>query len=191
MCIRDSNYGKALKEILIVAKDIFEAAGRGCDLIGVSEGFSLVLATNESKLEKTDNTLGTDPEEFWQDSNGRLLIDIFNPSGYFGGDGNRFAVDGIDNQYNDLLNLINANGGNYSHPDVQDYIAQAHENDLVNNVLPSYDALVALLASKDARIKLGTYEQRSHFNIPFYVSCLLYTSPSPRDATLSRMPSSA
>ena len=24
-----------------------------------------------------------------------------------------------------------------------------------------------------------------------YISCLLYTSPSPRDATLSRMPSSA
>ena len=30
------------------------------------------------------------------------------------------------------------------------------------------------------------------FYIPFiYITCLLYTSPSPRDATLSRMPSSA
>ena len=30
-------------------------------------------------------------------------------------------------------------------------------------------------------------------NVPatFIISCLLYTSPSPRDATLSRMPSSA
>ena len=27
--------------------------------------------------------------------------------------------------------------------------------------------------------------------VDFYFSCLLYTSPSPRDATLSRMPSSA
>ena len=27
--------------------------------------------------------------------------------------------------------------------------------------------------------------------IPAYMTCLLYTSPSPRDATLSRMPSSA
>ena len=27
--------------------------------------------------------------------------------------------------------------------------------------------------------------------LPYYDSCLLYTSPSPRDATLSRMPSSA
>ena len=28
-------------------------------------------------------------------------------------------------------------------------------------------------------------------NVPHYCACLLYTSPSPRDATLSRMPSSA
>ena len=27
--------------------------------------------------------------------------------------------------------------------------------------------------------------------VPFPIGCLLYTSPSPRDATLSRMPSSA
>ena len=27
--------------------------------------------------------------------------------------------------------------------------------------------------------------------VKFFISCLLYTSPSPRDATLSRMPSSA
>ena len=32
----------------------------------------------------------------------------------------------------------------------------------------------------------------AHFAIgPMYTTCLLYTSPSPRDATLSRMPSSA
>ena len=35
----------------------------------------------------------------------------------------------------------------------------------------------------------------AHFNpavtIGYYITCLLYTSPSPRDATLSRMPSSA
>ena len=31
----------------------------------------------------------------------------------------------------------------------------------------------------------------THLNKPVYNSCLLYTSPSPRDATLSRMPSSA
>ena len=29
------------------------------------------------------------------------------------------------------------------------------------------------------------------YTIPWFVSCLLYTSPSPRDRSLSRMPSSA
>ena len=40
---------------------------------------------------------------------------------------------------------------------------------------------------------LGNLEMRffvTHKNRS-YISCLLYTSPSPRDATLSRMPSSA
>ena len=32
---------------------------------------------------------------------------------------------------------------------------------------------------------------RAHANFAEYTPCLLYTSPSPRDATLSRMPSSA
>ena len=36
----------------------------------------------------------------------------------------------------------------------------------------------------------ASYPNSGDFNLPFY-SCLLYTSPSPRDATLSRMPSSA
>ena len=35
----------------------------------------------------------------------------------------------------------------------------------------------------------GSYWQA--FNAVTYMTCLLYTSPSPRDATLSRMPSSA
>ena len=29
------------------------------------------------------------------------------------------------------------------------------------------------------------------YNLPYYISCLLYTSPSPRDPKTSRMPSSA
>ena len=31
----------------------------------------------------------------------------------------------------------------------------------------------------------------AYFHSDYYYDCLLYTSPSPRDATLSRMPSSA
>ena len=35
------------------------------------------------------------------------------------------------------------------------------------------------------------YYKRNYYKRNYYKSCLLYTSPSPRDATLSRMPSSA
>ena len=38
------------------------------------------------------------------------------------------------------------------------------------------------------KLGLAAYSFKPHFE--FY-NCLLYTSPSPRDATLSRMPSSA
>ena len=41
-------------------------------------------------------------------------------------------------------------------------------------------------------LKLGQGCERLHSRLAGYAySCLLYTSPSPRDATLSRMPSSA
>ena len=40
-------------------------------------------------------------------------------------------------------------------------------------------------------IRLGTQEIFEALNDPEAYTCLLYTSPSPRDATLSRMPSSA
>ena len=46
----------------------------------------------------------------------------------------------------------------------------------------------ARLRSGDAEIRRTIQLQR---NTRYRYSCLLYTSPSPRDATLSRMPSSA
>ena len=38
---------------------------------------------------------------------------------------------------------------------------------------------------------LNKRQVAKHLQDTRYISCLLYTSPSPRDATLSRMPSSA
>ena len=56
------------------------------------------------------------------------------------------------------------------------------------------DDLLPLLATpEDPRIlqaDFGRYTQQS-FSSDLLKFCLLYTSPSPRDATLSRMPSSA
>ena len=52
-----------------------------------------------------------------------------------------------------------------------------------SNLLDSiFDSMVTARA--------GNPDNRLHFGMGLYV-CLLYTSPSPRDATLSRMPSSA
>ena len=53
-----------------------------------------------------------------------------------------------------------------------------HTTDLAE-IITSTVAFLASLAYETKQIRLGTG------------TCLLYTSPSPRDATLSRMPSSA
>ena len=46
-------------------------------------------------------------------------------------------------------------------------------------------------ALADSQAELFVVELVPTCIIILYVTCLLYTSPSPRDATLSRMPSSA
>ena len=51
-----------------------------------------------------------------------------------------------------------------------------------------YDQIIGF-ASKD--IQAGEHVHSHNLEFRDFKSCLLYTSPSPRDATLSRMPSSA
>ena len=52
-----------------------------------------------------------------------------------------------------------------------------------------YDATSALPGTEE---KVGFMAARALEGLPlWHPDCLLYTSPSPRDATLSRMPSSA
>ena len=60
----------------------------------------------------------------------------------------------------------------------------------------SKDALKNILATDDNSLPWDSllFNQRKSIATIYYeghISCLLYTSPSPRDATLSRMPSSA
>ena len=43
----------------------------------------------------------------------------------------------------------------------------------------------------DLKASLDEIQKNSNIDVPRLLTCLLYTSPSPRDATLSRMPSSA
>ena len=49
----------------------------------------------------------------------------------------------------------------------------------------AYSTLAALIA------RMIFFPSGSLNEVDYFISCLLYTSPSPRDATLSRMPSSA
>ena len=48
-----------------------------------------------------------------------------------------------------------------------------------------------ILGVSDPRLHKRWGRAAKHFNKGVWKACLLYTSPSPRDATLSRMPSSA
>ena len=70
-----------------------------------------------------------------------------------------------------------------------------HKTEL-NLILSVYAQKVSQGHWKDYAIDHGEYNAvfsiyRSTFENAFLRICLLYTSPSPRDATLSRMPSSA
>ena len=52
--------------------------------------------------------------------------------------------------------------------------------------------MIELAKLQNGELVYGTYEEvEAHADKNDTCVCLLYTSPSPRDATLSRMPSSA
>ena len=54
-----------------------------------------------------------------------------------------------------------------------------------------YLSYLLLIQNKNFNFKAFFYFQKSVKGGPFTKTCLLYTSPSPRDGLLSRMPSSA
>ena len=55
-----------------------------------------------------------------------------------------------------------------------------------------YDAAgITMSNGKQALVSGRLAKRLAHYQLDSYSDCLLYTSPSPRDATLSRMPSSA
>ena len=66
-------------------------------------------------------------------------------------------------------------------------------NILTNNINPRSGNKITIGGVNDTVSIAGTlsYEDISNVDSVGIITCLLYTSPSPRDATLSRMPSSA
>ena len=64
----------------------------------------------------------------------------------------------------------------------------------VSNYIPNESITVVQIGANDGISGDPLYQlakENKAWNILFVEPCLLYTSPSPRDATLSRMPSSA
>ena len=86
-----------------------------------------------------------------------------------------------------VANDATVKGGTYFPITVKKHL-RAQEIALENELPCVYlvDSGGAFLPSQDE-----VFPDREHFGRIFYNHCLLYTSPSPRDATLSRMPSSA
>ena len=66
---------------------------------------------------------------------------------------------------------------------------------LQNNIMFRFSPLVLWFVRKALLFRymgrLVTYPQKCQFSLSLLFVCLLYTSPSPRDGLLSRMPSSA
>ena len=67
------------------------------------------------------------------------------------------------------------------------------KNNLPNQKISNFnvDAIVVLTGGKGERIIEGYNQIENSNQRKLFISCLLYTSPSPRDLSTSRMPSSA
>ena len=72
----------------------------------------------------------------------------------------------------------------------QNYIPTINISSLVSKDLGSKESLKIIKKIEKACVEVGFFQVIGH-GIDHKKICLLYTSPSPRDGLLSRMPSSA
>ena len=75
------------------------------------------------------------------------------------------------------------------YPGTFDPITRGHE-DLVRRASRLFDQVIVAIAVSSSKRPFFTLDERVEMAHEV-LSCLLYTSPSPRDRTRSRMPSSA
>ena len=65
-------------------------------------------------------------------------------------------------------------------------VQDSKQNDVPAGIMTKCPKCKKIMYTKELNENLNVC-----FNCDHHIACLLYTSPSPRDATLSRMPSSA
>ena len=68
---------------------------------------------------------------------------------------------------------------------------KATNNNSVSIIDTDNGNIAALIYIKDFEFRLGLMQEHFNENYMYSSNCLLYTSPSPRDLSTSRMPSSA
>ena len=74
---------------------------------------------------------------------------------------------------------------------IENPLRLARHEGIVGAAATSQRPQVVANAAEDSRYVSDVVPVGSELAVPIVFGCLLYTSPSPRDATLSRMPSSA
>ena len=74
---------------------------------------------------------------------------------------------------------------------IQEAVAREGLEDLVGEILIPTEQVVELKGGKKKETERKFFPGYMLVKMELTEPCLLYTSPSPRDATLSRMPSSA
>ena len=104
-----------------------------------------------------------------------------------------WLVDGKNgDEYLDLFSMFASLSVGYNHPYVLDNIdrlTRASVNKPANSDI--YSPEMAEFVDIAGLVKGASKGEGLGNKFLSHISCLLYTSPSPRDATLSRMPSSA
>ena len=108
------------------------------------------------------------------------------------------AVTVDDQQHNVLTAVINANARGLTHRQLQQHSGATDAVDIFRDLQKHPDFAGWLIGAGD--IPNAPVDRASHFRLQWvsmglidgmFEACLLYTSPSPRDGLLSRMPSSA
>ena len=122
----------------------------------------------------------------------RKLLDVVN--GHFREKEKSDALDSLDTFYNRAYSLISSQKAREAF-DIEKEDPKVRD-EYGRNVAGSRMLMARRLVEAGVRFVTLTYGGWDHHdnidkNMKSNVPCLLYTSPSPRDATLSRMPSSA